>query len=49
MNKLTATHALLCLTTGYTIHCLAMKGSLIAAGFILGFALGAFILHLKKA
>jgi len=48
MNKLTASNALLMITTGYTVHCLAMKSSFTAAGFIFGFAVGAYVLHLKK-
>jgi len=48
MNKLTATNALLCITTGYTVHCLAMRSSFTAAGFIFGFAVGGFVLALRK-
>lgn len=48
MNKLTAANSLLCITTGYTIHCMIQKGSLVAAGFLFGFAIGAYVLHMKK-
>ena len=49
MNRLTASSALLCITSGYTIHCLVMKGAIAPAGFLLGFAIGAYVLHLKRS